>query len=195
MATKKYELLKSSLQHFGYGVVLRRIRATKNFGNVKAGDIGGWIENENNLSHEGLCWVYDTAMVYMQARVTDDSKVMGTSWVWNSALLAEEAVITEGCFISGESIISGNAVITGEACIGQKAKVYGDAAVGQRASVNGEARVYDIACVYGYAQIFGKAVICGNCKVRGNAKVFEGLHDKKVIESWSPYLVNVAVDG
>ena len=33
--------------------VLHRIRATVSFGFVKIGDLGGWIEKEENLSHEG----------------------------------------------------------------------------------------------------------------------------------------------
>ena len=38
--------------------VLRRIKALRSFGDVKEGDLGGWIEKESNLSHEGNCWVY-----------------------------------------------------------------------------------------------------------------------------------------
>lgn len=31
---------------------LRRIRAIAGFANVRAGDTGGWIEGERNLSHD-----------------------------------------------------------------------------------------------------------------------------------------------
>ena len=48
---------------------LLRIVATRDFGSVKAGDIGGWIEKESNLSHEGNCWVYDNGAVYGNGRV------------------------------------------------------------------------------------------------------------------------------
>ena len=36
---------------------LHRIRATVAFGIVEVGDLGGWIEKEENLSHEGKAWV------------------------------------------------------------------------------------------------------------------------------------------
>ena len=38
--------------------------ACKDFGNIKKGDFGGYVESEKNLSHEGNCWVYDGAKVY-----------------------------------------------------------------------------------------------------------------------------------
>lgn len=44
-----------------YGIKLHRIRAVIDFGNVKAGELGGWIEKESNLSHEKKSWVCDNA--------------------------------------------------------------------------------------------------------------------------------------
>ena len=37
---------------------LRRVIALRSFGNVISGDVGGYIESEKNLSHEGNAWVY-----------------------------------------------------------------------------------------------------------------------------------------
>lgn len=50
---KKYELTDEILEVGGR--VLHRINALRNFGNIKQGEIGGWIENEDNLSHCGDC--------------------------------------------------------------------------------------------------------------------------------------------
>ena len=47
----KYELTKESKGN------LFRIKALKDFGNVKKGDLGGFIEKTDNLSQEGNCWV------------------------------------------------------------------------------------------------------------------------------------------
>lgn len=65
---KKYELLKDDTIDCE-GITLYRIRALKEFGDVKAGDIGGYVESEDNLSHDGDCWIYDDAMVYANARI------------------------------------------------------------------------------------------------------------------------------
>ena len=42
---------------------LYQIRALKDFGNVKVGDLGGWIEKEANLSQQGNAWVSGNALV------------------------------------------------------------------------------------------------------------------------------------
>ena len=51
----KYELT-DDIRVLGFAA-LHRIRALRSFGNVKAGDVGGWVEREANLSHDGDCWV------------------------------------------------------------------------------------------------------------------------------------------
>lgn len=51
---KKYELTNETIT-LKNGVVLHRIRALKSFGVVVTkGDLGGWIEKEDNLSHNGV---------------------------------------------------------------------------------------------------------------------------------------------
>ena len=40
-----------------------RIRALFDFGYIKAGELGGWIESENNLSQYGDAWVSGNAEV------------------------------------------------------------------------------------------------------------------------------------
>ena len=57
------------------GVTLHRIVAVRSFSNVKEGDIGGWIEKEENLSHDGDCWVFDEACVFDNAEVCEDALV------------------------------------------------------------------------------------------------------------------------
>lgn len=70
------------------GKTIYRIEALKDFGDVKKGDLGGWVEKENNLSQEGNCWVYDNACVYDNAIVTnnatvrDEASVYGDTCVW-----------------------------------------------------------------------------------------------------------------
>ena len=58
---KKYELTDEILEVGGR--VLHRIVALRDFGEVKKGDIGGWIEGQENLSHDDDCWVCGEAEV------------------------------------------------------------------------------------------------------------------------------------
>ncbi|QBP07009.1 putative DNA repair exonuclease [Edwardsiella phage ETP-1] len=63
--TKKYELLESDLTTPS-GATLYRVKALKDFGDVKA----GYIEGEHNLDHAGTCWVSGEAWVSGGARVS-----------------------------------------------------------------------------------------------------------------------------
>ena len=71
---KKYELLKDDTVTY-FGRTLYRIKATTDFGYVKKGELGGYIEKEVNLSHHGYAWVSDDAMVFGNARVFGIARV------------------------------------------------------------------------------------------------------------------------
>ena len=72
---KKYELTEET-KVIG-GKTLFRIRALRSFGGIKAGDLGGFIENERNLSHGGNAWVGDNAKVCGNAKVSGNAQVSG----------------------------------------------------------------------------------------------------------------------
>ena len=99
---KKYELTDKTFEvqrDNDEPVTLYRIKALRDFGRVKAGDIGGWIEKEDNLSHEGNCWINDDAMVYDNALVFGKAKVLGYAKIANYVI------------ISGTSCITGKSVV------------------------------------------------------------------------------------
>ena len=75
MVNKKYEFTEETKVVCGRR--LHRIRALRDFGGVEAGELGGFIEKEENLSHEENCWVYDNAAVYANARIYDDAVIYG----------------------------------------------------------------------------------------------------------------------
>ena len=68
---KKFELTSEFITNI-FGTKLFRIKALIEFGNVKAGDLGGYVEKEENLSHEGNAWVYGNAEVYGDAEVSSN---------------------------------------------------------------------------------------------------------------------------
>ena len=82
--TTKY-ILTAETKTLHNGGVLHRIKATCNFNDVIAGDLGGWIEKETNLSREGNAWVYGNALVSGNALVYDTAHVCGTAHVSGTA--------------------------------------------------------------------------------------------------------------
>lgn len=82
LISRKYELTEEKKVFLGR--TLYRIRALKDFelldGTIiHAGDLGGWVEKEDNLSQEGSAWVYGNARVYGNALV------YGNAWVYGNA--------------------------------------------------------------------------------------------------------------
>lgn len=71
---KKYEFTGET--KIVAGVTLKRIRALISFGFVAKGEIGGFIEDEKNLSHDGNACVTGNAWVTGNARVTGNADYM-----------------------------------------------------------------------------------------------------------------------
>ena len=84
---KKFEFTgeTKTISLFFRTATLHRIRAVAEFGLVKIGDLGGWIEKEENLSHEGKAWVWGNAEVWGNAKVWGDAKVWGNAKVCGDA--------------------------------------------------------------------------------------------------------------
>ena len=80
---EKYELTEESMNY--YGRTLYRIRALKTFGNVKTGDIGGFVEDRVNLDDVSNAWVYGNAKVYGDAKVCGNAEVYGNAEVCGDA--------------------------------------------------------------------------------------------------------------
>ena len=76
---KKYELTSDTKIVFGH--ILYRIKALSSFGCVSAGDLGGFLESEKNLSQNGDAWVYGDARVYGDAWVYGNARVYGNAEV------------------------------------------------------------------------------------------------------------------
>ena len=92
---KKYEFTGETKQvELSFGTVtLHRIKAVAEFGIVKVGDLGGWIEKEENLSHDGNAWVYGNAWIYGNAKVYGDAEVYGNAKVYGDAEVRGDAKV------------------------------------------------------------------------------------------------------
>ena len=90
MENKKFKLTDETITN-DWGVTLSRIIALKDFGNIEAGEKGGFVEKEENLSHENDCWVFDNAKVYDNARVCGNAKVYDNAEVWGNAKATQMA--------------------------------------------------------------------------------------------------------
>lgn len=107
MFNKKYKLTHLTKKVYG-GHTLHRIKALKSFGDVKKGDLGGWVEDYNNLSQLDTAWIYDNAMVWGNAKVCDKAKIRETAKVLNNAWVFDNAQVYGDSSIQGQSNIREN---------------------------------------------------------------------------------------
>ena len=94
---KKYILTEEAKEVGGH--ILHRIQAMRDFGGVQKGDLGGWVESEENLSHDGDCWIFDNGRVFDDGRVFGDGGVSGNGRV------------------CGHGEVSGNGKVSDDGCV------------------------------------------------------------------------------
>ena len=168
---KKYELiLNDSIEVLG--CKLFRIRSLTNFGSVRTGDLGGYIHNEKNLSHDGNAWVADNAKVYDGAQVSGDAEVCGKAEIYVKAKVTDKAKVYGNACVAGNAKVSGNATVKDNTAVWGEAEISGNAIVAEKARVGGTAKVSGNAEVYGNAQVWEDVEIYGNAKVSGNAEIY-----------------------
>lgn len=126
---QKYEFtVKKKMVEDSEGVEreLRQIIATKGFntahgGFVLPGTLGGWIEQESNLSQEGTCWLNENSYAF------HDSMIAGNAYVENSRLYHE--VIVEDDVYIYESKLHGKTLICGDTEV-EYSLTFGDTTLG-----------------------------------------------------------------
>ena len=97
MNEKKYEITNIAHPQYPW---LHRIRALRDVReDVWAGDLGGFVQSEENLSQEGQCWIAGNAVVAEEA------------YVYGDAILWDHACVRGCAAISGPSRLGGNALI------------------------------------------------------------------------------------
>lgn len=161
---KKYELIKAEDEMY-------QIKALRDFGDVKKGDLGGFVEKENNLSHLGNCWIYDRASVYGDAYICNNAKIKDGACVIGSAIVGDNAIINGWAFIKDRAVIKGDAIVSDHACVRGEAEINSKAVISNNACINGNARITGNAIVKDRAYVGGVAIIAGNAILKDNQSI------------------------
>ena len=132
---KKYELIPSDIEG------LFRIKALKDFNNVKKGDIGGYIQSENNLSQLDDCWIYDDAVVRDNAKVCHNAQIYDRVIVMGNAEVCDNAQVCDNAFVLDNAQVCDNAFVLDNAIVCDNARIRGHAVVQHDAVVRGNAQI------------------------------------------------------
>ena len=197
---KKYELTDETI-HDGK---LHRIKALKDFGNVKAGDLGGFVESEDNLSHEGDCWIYNDAIVKDKAKVLDNAITKGRAQVLDNVIVFDNATVSDNAIVSDNSKVYDHSMVSGNARINGTSEIYGHAVVNVNANVT-DTNIYDNAIVtcnadvtnaniYNYAGVISGVII--GSTINGIAIIDADINfkDNAYISSINDY-INITMNG
>lgn len=143
------------------GHILHRIQADRDipFHGVKVGNIGGWVENPDNLQDDAWVTGYLYGDAVADGNALIEGKVFGNAYVQRNARIGQYARVFDNANIGGDARISDHAVIMDYAVICGNAKVYSGA------------KVYDFVTVSGNACIFGDSSLRDNVIVEGNVTI------------------------
>ena len=111
----KYELTNETKEFAG--TTLYRIKALRDFRDVREGELGGWVGGYKNLSQEGYCWVYEHAYVSGNAKVHGNAKVYEHAYVSGNAKVVGNAKVYGYAWVSGDAYVYGNAKVSGDAWV------------------------------------------------------------------------------
>lgn len=155
----KYEITDIAHEQYSF---LHRIRALRDIGQeVKAGDLGGFVESECNLSFDlgDDAWVFDDAIACNNAYVDKDSCLRGRSIACDNAYVSRGTVLTGKARAEDDSYIRG-AVLT------DHARASGFAVIVHNQDTGSAPTLSDHSAVYGR--------VSGDVRLTGSALVISG---------------------
>jgi acetyltransferase-like isoleucine patch superfamily enzyme len=109
--TWKYILIKDDT-NFCIELNYFRPKALKDFSDIKKGDVGGYVQHYYNLSQKGNCWVYESAVVSRNGLITDNAKISDLVHITDNAKVTENAEVSGGTEICDDVIVTKNAFIS-----------------------------------------------------------------------------------
>ncbi|WP_061499858.1 hypothetical protein [Acetobacter malorum] len=183
----KYELTGETRDH--EGLTVHRIRAVRDFGNVQAGDLGGWVEGERNLSHTGEAWIANDAVAAGMSVVRDDAQMRNQAALYDHAILTgsasmeddaiadDHAKIVDRAWMGGESYATGWTWVTEDSTLSDRVEVRDNTEISGNADLSGNVKVRDSAVVTEDAVLSGnvvvadKAVVGADTRLRGHERI------------------------
>lgn len=178
---KKYELLQDDTLSWmdleGNDITLYRIRALKNFecpvkedslfsNYINKGDLGGYIEKEENLSHEGGCWVFHKARVYGNAQVLENACVYNLANIFGNAIVKGYARLLGSSYVYGNAVISDHAELDGRVSVGDNSKLSGNISINNNCQIRGDSILDGDVALGGSVQVID-AKLTGDINLTG----------------------------
>ena len=152
MENRKYEMTNITMEFEER--TLYRIRALKNFRNVKAGDLGGWVSGKHNLSQEGDCWIYD------EAKCMDNARMYHNSAMYNNAVMCDFSEM-HGC----SEMHNYSAML-------DNSRMYNCSAMYDNSRMYNDSKMYNNSRMFDNSAMYNNAVMLDNSKMFENSRMY-----------------------
>lgn len=157
MEQKKYEI--TDIAHPS-NPKWHRIRALEYIGeDIEPGDLGGFVESEDNLSQEGVCWIFNDAIACESALVS------GNAVLKDQAVARGTALVSNNAEVGGKAIVQDYAIVL-EGYVSESAHICGKAKLTKELGSEGVPEISGDAFVYG--------TLSGSVHCRGEAIILPG---------------------
>lgn len=182
---KKYELIKESKTYFEEREIFR-IRALKDFRNVRAGDIGGWVCSYDNLSQEGYCWIYGNAKCLDNAMVSDNAMMIDNSKMFDNSRMYDNAIMCDNSMMYNNSMMSNRAIMRNSSMMLDNAKMFDNSIMYNEAVMCNNSMMLDNARMYYKAKMYNDAILDGNKLLYGSInksykKIFQHYCERRLL--------------
>ena len=162
MNNKKYEILmdeENTIECEGH--ILHRIKALRDFNDVREGDIGGYVENENNLSHKGSCWIYDEAKAMDNSRMYDNSIICDYSTMYDNSRMYDNSIMHDN------SIMFNNSIMCDDSEMHDDSELHGNSAMYNNSIMFDNSSMHDNSIMYDNSEMYGDSTLKNNSRLYG----------------------------
>ena len=156
ISNNKYEITDISHEEYPF---LHRIRALRDVGaEVKAGDLGGFVESESNLSTVpgDNAWIYEDAIAAGDAYVDQNATLQGKAVACDQAYISQNALLAGNSRAEDMAYICGGVLLDGARCSGSS-------------MVLPSPDTHNVPVLSGECAVYGK--VMGDVGVQGNAVI------------------------
>lgn len=165
----KSPLPKYRLKMDDYNPGLWRVVALRDFGDVKKGDVGGFVSSKDNLSHRGNCWIYDNAKVTGNAFVDGNAKIMDEACLSENASAVGDAEVRGRARLINHAWASGNVIIEDTAILSEAAEAHENAHIFENVWMSGHVTASGHAHIHGSVTLTGIASFLADADVASNS--------------------------
>jgi len=164
----KYELIPLSEKHKLYNTGINyQIKALKDIPeiNVKKDDYGGFVNNFDNLSKEGNCWIFANAKVFDNAKVLDNTLMYDNSELHNNSKIFNNAELYHNSKMFDNTKMHDNSKMFDNSEMHNSSNLYNNAIMCNNAIMYDNSIMIDDSKMLDNSRMYGNSKMCNYSKM------------------------------